>query len=171
MATQSTERITNPAPLVPTDALIDKRTGKPKRIPAKVRRAIKLIATGECTTTKAAAERVGMHPDWLRRVLAMPHVGTFIARTARETIGAAQLRASARMVELIDADSEHVSADMSKHVSAINGLAPPTGPGITINNTVSAGYVIELKGAPSIGHDAQSDAKPLIEQETVPQGE
>jgi hypothetical protein len=40
----------------------------------------------------------------------------FVERAARETIGNGTMRASARLLELLDASSKHVSLDASKHI-------------------------------------------------------
>lgn len=140
----SLTHVTDPPPVIPADALIDRRSGKPRRIPKAIRRAIELIRSGEVTTIKAAAERVSMNADYLGRALTTPHIQAFLARKARENIATGALRASARVVELMDAASEHVSLDASKHVLAIEGIKPDErGTNININNNV-AGYVINL---------------------------
>lgn len=48
------------------------------------------------------------------------------------------------MLALIDAQSEHVSLDASKHVLGIAGISPPERAGVVINNNVAPGYVINL---------------------------
>src|ERR1700682_5005622 len=58
------------------------------------------------------------------------------------------LRASARLLELIDAASEHVSLDASKHMLALNGYQPPAGPTALVNINIQAGYVIDLSDDP-----------------------
>jgi hypothetical protein len=53
--------------------------------------------------------------------------------------------------DLIHAKSEHVSLDASLTTLGINGIAPPNqnnGPVININNSVSAGYVIDIAEPP-----------------------
>jgi hypothetical protein len=56
------------------------------------------------------------------------------------------MRASARLLELVDASSEHVSLDASKHVLAIEGIRPPDQGQVSVNVGVSVGYVIDLSG-------------------------
>jgi hypothetical protein len=121
------------------------------------------MITGECKTVKAACERVGIHPDYAYRELKKPQVQVFIEQRARQTIAAGTMRASARLVELMDASSEHVSADVSRHVLAIANIRPPeTGANININNSISVGYVIDIAPqqgtARTIEHEAQNDA-------------
>jgi hypothetical protein len=133
---------------IPAQALVDKRTGKPKRISKPVKQLIRLILSGECKTAKAAAERVGLTPDWARASLALPHVQVFISEERRRTIAQASLRAAGRLTELIDADSEHVSLQASQHVLAIEGISPPErGHGVQINMNISPGYIVKLRHA------------------------
>ena len=49
---------------------------KQLRITAKVRRAIDLMATGECKLMKDAAEKVGLARESLGRAFANPHLIT-----------------------------------------------------------------------------------------------
>jgi hypothetical protein len=91
---------------------------------------------------------VGMNVSYLCEVLKKPHVQVFIARRTRETIANGTLRASARLVELLDASSEHVSLDASKHLLAIEGIKPPSGPATQVNVNVSCGWVIDLSDDP-----------------------
>jgi hypothetical protein len=74
------------------------------------------------------------------------HIQAFIARKSRENIQRGVLRASHRIVDLIDASSEHVSLDASKHVLAIEGIRPPDQGQVSVNVGVSVGYVIDLSG-------------------------
>ena len=91
-----------------------------------------------------------MHPDHVSRELAKPRIQAFIASESRRTIARGQMRASARLIELVDASSEHVSLDASKHVLAIEGIRPPeSGVNVNINNNISVGYVIDLSGQAS----------------------
>lgn len=123
---------------------------RPPRIPHRVRHAVELILTGACSTQKAAAERAGITPEWLSKALRNPATQAFIARRTRETIATGQMRASARLVELVDASSEHVSLDASKHVLAIAGIAPAdSGRGaVNVNVNIAPGYVLDLRDSP-----------------------
>jgi hypothetical protein len=94
----------------------------------------------------------------------------FIARKMRETIAIGGLRASARLIELIDASSEHVSADVSKHTLAIAGIKPAQDAQVSVNIDIKAGYVIDLTDAPRgplIAQQAHIDAKPLKSNDGV----
>jgi hypothetical protein len=117
---------------------------KERRIPRKIVQAIELIVTGAVTTQKAAAERVGITETWLSRCLHKDNVRVFCERRARQTIAAGQMRASRRLVELIDAGSEHVSLDATKHMLGIGGIAPAPATQVNVNIELKAGYVIDL---------------------------
>lgn len=123
------------------------QTGKERPISKRLRRVVDLLVSGECKTQKAACVRIGMHPDHVCRELKKPQVQAFIARRTRETISAGTMRASARLLELVDASSEHVSLDASKHVLAIEGIRPPNDSQVSVNVGVSVGYVIDLSGS------------------------
>lgn len=119
-------------------------TTKPARIAPRIRQVVALLVSGECKTQKAAAERVGLHPDYVCRELKKPQVRVFIERAARETIANGTMRASARLVELLDAGSEHVSLDASKHMLAIAGIKPSMDAQVSVNVDIKAGFVIDL---------------------------
>jgi hypothetical protein len=126
----------------------DPKPVRERRIPKRIAEAVRLLLTGECKTQKAAAERVGMNETYLSEALRKPHVQVFIERRTRETIANGTLRASARLVELIDSASEHVSADVSKHMLAIAGIKPTAEPAALVNINIRAGYVIDLSDDP-----------------------
>ena len=128
-----------------------------KRISKRLANAVGLLVTGECQTQKAAAERVGMRADSLSEALSKPHVRVFYERRARENIGAGVMRASARLVQLLDADSEHVTFDAVKHTLAIAGIKPAPDAQVNVNIDIKAGYVIDL--APRSPSDPGTSAK------------
>ena len=119
-----------------------------RRVSRRIAEAIRLLLTGTCKTQKAAAERVGMNETYLSEALRKPHVQVFIARRIRETIGNGTMRAAAKLVELIDAGSEHVSADVSKHMLAIAGIKPAAEPTTNVNINFRAGWIIDLSDDP-----------------------
>jgi hypothetical protein len=124
---------------------------KIKRIPKRIAEVVHLLVTGECKTIKAAAERTNMHPNYVSGALKKPEIRVFIERAARETIANGTMRASARLVELLDAGSEHVSLDASKHMLAIAGIKPTADAQVSVNIDIKAGYVIDLTDAPKPG--------------------
>lgn len=117
---------------------------KTKPVSKRIRHALELLERGECKDIKAAAERVKMTREHLSRSLRLPHVQMFVARRARETITMAAMRSTARMVELMDAGSEHVSLDAAARVAAINGIKPAAEAQVSVNIDIKAGYVIDL---------------------------
>lgn len=125
----------------------DLETAKPvkeRRISRRVAEAVRLLVTGTCTTQKAAAERVGLHPNYFCEALKRPEVRVFIERCARENLAAGTMRASARLVELLDSPSHHVSLDASKHMLGIAGIKPAAEAQVSVNIDIKAGYVIDL---------------------------
>jgi hypothetical protein len=141
------------------------KPARERRIPKRIAHAIDLLLTGECTTQKAAAERVGLTREHLSRQLQKDHVRVFIERKSRQTIAAGQMRASRRLVELVDAGSEHVSLDATKHMLGISGIAPAPTTSVNVNIELKAGYVIDLSErnpgtAQIIEHDQQDACPP-----------
>jgi hypothetical protein len=128
---------------------------KRERISPKIAKAVNFLLAGECRTQKAAAERIGVSATYLCTQLKKPAVEAFIARRTRETIAQGKMRASVRLIELLDASSEHVSLDASKHVLAIEGIRPPDQSQVNVNVGVSVGYVIDLSGSQASVIDAK----------------
>jgi hypothetical protein len=85
----------------------------------------------------------------------------FLANEARRTIAVAAGRAAHRVVELVDASSEHVSLDAAKHVLAIQGIKPTADQAVSVSIDLKAGFVIDLSG-----QTGTIAAKPLIDNET-----
>jgi hypothetical protein len=120
------------------------KLAKTPRVSKRLAEAVRLLLTGEVKTQKAAAERVGMNETYLSEALRKPHIRVFVDRRVRESIAKGTMRASARLLELVDAGSEHVSLDASKHLLAIEGIKPAAEPTTQVNINVRAGYVIDL---------------------------
>lgn len=138
--------MTVPAIIEQPAAPATQKPGRKARISPRVKRAIELIVTGQCKTQKAAAEQVGITPEHLCHELKKPQAEVFYEQRSRETIARAKMRASRRLEELLDAGSEHVSLDASKHVLAIAGIKPlETGNNINIGINVAPGYVIDMR--------------------------
>jgi len=137
-----------PRPALP--AIASDTSAAPMVRSPRLRKVIDLLLTGECKTQKAACERVGMHPDHVCRELRKPQVQAFIARETRRTIGNAQMPAAATLVRLLDANSEHVAAQVAERLLAINGIKPDETSRVAVSVDVRAGYVIELR------HDTES---------------
>src|SRR5687768_7841143 len=106
----------SPLPVPAGDlALIDRRNGKPRRITARVKKAVALLLNGDVTTLKAAAERAKVHPDYLSRSFRKPHVALFIDAEAKARLATGKLAATSRLLDLLHAESEHVSFDAARH--------------------------------------------------------
>lgn len=129
------EQQTTPAATKPT---------RERRVSRRLAQAIELLLTGECSTQKAAAIRVGMSPEHFSKALQKDHVRVFCERRARQTIAGGMMRASRRLLELVDAGSEHVSLDATKHMLAIHGIKPQQDANVNVNIELKAGYVIDL---------------------------
>jgi hypothetical protein len=142
------------------------KPARERRIPSRVAKAVELLLSGEVRTHKAAAERVGLNYQHLSKMLNRDYVRVFIERRARQTIAAGQMRASRRLVELIDAGSEHVSLDATKHMLGIGGIAPAPTPSLNVNIELKAGYVIDLSernpGTEQIIEHDQTDVRPPV---------
>jgi hypothetical protein len=116
---------------------------KETRISKRIQQALVLLAT-KGMTQREAARQVGLSEFHLSREMKKPQIQVFIARKARENIQIGMLRASKRVIELVDAESEHVSLDASKHVLAIEGIKPRADAQVSVNIDIKAGYVIDL---------------------------
>jgi hypothetical protein len=126
------------------DASAPERTSR-KRISKRMQQALSHLAT-KGVNQREAAKLAGLSEYHLSRELKKPQIQAFIARKSRENIQLGVLRASVRINELVDASSEHVSLDASKHVLAIEGIRPPDQGQVSVNVGVSVGYVIDLSG-------------------------
>jgi hypothetical protein len=118
--------------------------GNKQRVSKKILQAIELLATGECKTQRAAAERVNITHEWLCKQLAKDNIRTILKQRMSATILTAGPRAAARMVELIDAESEKVSREAAAFILGVEGVAPSKDTSITINNNSISGYIIEI---------------------------
>lgn len=137
----SLHEIAPAAPQAPT------KPAREKRISPRLREAIRLIETGECKTQRAAAERAGITEKHFSRSLANVEIQAFIARQRARNIARGTLRASARIADLVDASSEHVAMHASRLLLETSGdlrSSAPGGVNVQINNSIQAGYVIDL---------------------------
>jgi hypothetical protein len=137
---QSTEIVPVSEPIAPDEPKSEKKT----RISKRIAEVVNLLITGECQTIKDAAERVGMHPNYLSGALKKPEIRVFYEQRARQSISAGVMRASARLIHLVDASSEHVSFDAARHVLGIAGIKPASDAQVSVNVDIKAGYVIQL---------------------------
>ncbi len=137
---------------------IDAKPARQPRIPPKISQIVDWLVSGTCKNQQAACERANLDPSYVSRELRKVHVRVFMERRARETIANGTMRASARVLELLDASSDHVSFEASKHVLAIAGIKPTADAQVSVNIDIKAGYVIDLTDEPkrpaiTIEHD------------------
>ena len=90
-------------------------------------------------------------PEWLSKMLGRPEIGVLLEQTCRKYLRNGTVRATARLVELLDSPSARTSLEASKHVLGIQGIAPPMSGGPVINVGLSVGYVIDLTPQPHRG--------------------
>jgi predicted DNA-binding protein (UPF0251 family) len=127
---------------------------KEPRISKRMQQALSLLAT-KGVNQREAAKLAGISEFHLSRELKKPQIQVFIARRARQNIQLGVLRASARINELVDGDSEHVSLDASKHILAIEGIKPRADAQVSVNIDIKAGYVIDLTDSPKAVTDTR----------------
>src|SRR5215204_3233277 len=125
-------------------AAIDKRSGKPKQLSKRVKTAIRAILAGDVKTQKEACALTGLNESHFSEQLLSPAGRVFIERERRKTIVGGSLRAARRLNSLVDAASEHVSFDASRHILAIEGIKPSPDAAVSVSIDIKAGYVIDL---------------------------
>jgi hypothetical protein len=121
---------------------------KQLRITAKVRRAIDLMATGECKLMKEAAEKVGLARESLGRAFAKPHVIEHMRQRALRTLSLAVPRAAEVKAELLDSGDSMARDRASTFVLGLADIAPASAPSLSLNLEIKAGYVIDLSADP-----------------------
>jgi hypothetical protein len=132
-------------------AALDKPTpalDKPGRIGAKLRSAIALFVSGDCTKITDAAERVGLARESLGKALDRPHVLAYLQQRTRKRLEILAGRAGAVKAELLESDNDMARDRASSFVLGLAGIAPATTPGIAVNIEIKAGYVIDLTDEP-----------------------
>jgi hypothetical protein len=128
---------------------IDRRSGRPKRVPAKIKACISLLLNGECTTVKAAGVRAGLTSEsYLSKALRLPHVVSYIDERTRGMLSEGKTIAAARLLSLIHAKSERVAFTAAVQTLGINNITPPErGSGVNLSissNNIAVGYVVKL---------------------------
>jgi lambda repressor-like predicted transcriptional regulator len=134
-------------PISPIPAEAEQIVVKERPISKRMQQVLTNLAT-KGVSQREAAKLAGMSESHLSRELKKPQIQVFIARRMREIIAIGGLRASARLIELIDAESEHVSADVSKHIAAIAGIKPSADAQVSVNMNITAGYVVDISPEP-----------------------
>lgn len=136
-------------------------TSRSRPVPKKVRTACDAIVSGHAKTVTDAAAHAGISREYLSRQLSKPHVAEYLRQKAARTVAIASGRASARIGELIDASSEHVSFDASRHVLAIAGIKPAADPNVSLNIELKAGWVIDLREDDERGKIVDADPQQI----------
>jgi len=150
----------SPEIFAPRDGVVVAKSKRKPKLSKKLREAINLLATGECKTQKAAAERVGMSYQWLSLQLGRDEVRAVLRERATRSISTAMPRAAERIIELMDSASDKVSLSAASHLLGIEGIkpaAPNHSVNISNNVTVSAGYILNATGKP------EAEIRPLID--------
>ena len=142
--------------VAPIPAPSDAVPVKPKRISKRLQEAIRLLTTPECRTQRAAAQKLGMSETYLCEALKKPEIRVFIERTARENVAVSQLRASAKLGELIDCDSNSTAFDATRLTLAIAGIKPAADAQVSVNVDIKAGFVIDISEPGIVGSNVGS---------------
>lgn len=114
-----------------------------KRVAVKTQRAIDALLRGEVKNITQAAALVGCSREHLSRELHTPHVQAYFQDKVKRHVTIASGRAAARLTELLDSASDHVSLEASKHALAVAGVKP-SNDSVNVQVNVQAGYVIDL---------------------------
>lgn len=124
----------------------DLKVVRTPRVSRRLKRAIDIWNSGRAITRKAAAEKAGMSYDHFCRALKKPHIRSLLRERSLENIDAATFRASRRLEELVDADSEHVGLKASLRLAESAGFIRPAGNGAPVINQYNGpvGYCIKL---------------------------
>lgn len=117
---------------------------KPRAISRRVKAACDALVVGKVKTVTDAAIIANLSREHLSRELSKPHIAEYLRQRVSRTLAMGAARASARLVELIDAGSEHVSLDATKHTLGIAGIKPASDAQVSVNIDIKAGYVIDL---------------------------
>lgn len=125
------------------------KPAKPKPISLKVREAISIMATGDCKTVTAAAEKVGIAREYLSRQLSKPHIAEYLNQKTRRHLAMATTRAGAVKVELLESGNAMVKDRASTFILGLAGIQPANQPSVNLNIEVKAGYIIDLSDDPA----------------------
>ena len=102
--------------------------------------------SGRARTLTIAAKRAGISREYFSRSLALPHVAAFLRDKAARVVAMGAGRAAARLNQLLDSKSEHVSLDAAKFSLGVAGIKPTADASVNLNVEVRAGFVIDLSG-------------------------
>jgi hypothetical protein len=127
-------------------------TPPPKRISAKIRRAVDLMADkqakGGRMLIQDAAAAVGLCREHLGRELRKPHVQNFMVERIKHILAMAIPHAAQTKIDLLDSDNAVARDKAASWLLDRAGLGPATGPSVAVNIEVRAGYCIDLAEEP-----------------------
>lgn len=119
-----------------------------KRISAKVRRAVDMIADkqakGGRMMIQDAAKTVGLSREHLGRELRKPHVVNFMLERIKHILAMAIPHAAQTKIDLLDCANEVARDKASTWLLDRAGLGPAHGPAVAVNIEMKAGWVIDL---------------------------
>ena len=114
------------------------------RLSKKMRQALELWISGAFPTQRALALHCNIDETWISKVLARDDITAFIlARTRQKIAHHAPVARQVLADVLMQTESQSARKDAATYMLGVSGIAPPRGPGITINNNVAVGYDIE----------------------------
>lgn len=142
-----------------TSATAPKPAREP-RISKRMRKAIDALAKGQARTQKAAAGIAGVSECHLSRMMQKAQFQAFLAQRTRETLAIGAIRASTRLAELVDSQSDNVAFHASVQSLRFAGFAPSEASQTNVQVNVQPGYVVHLP----VGED---DARPAIDGDNV----
>jgi hypothetical protein len=135
-----------------------------RKLSKRLKRALTLLATERVATQQDAAHKCGLSPEHLSRSLKRLDVQAHLQMMIESRLKAGAVRASQRLLELLDASSEHVSLDATKLALGIGGYQVAEGPRVVVNNNIISGYVIDLTpDSPPSGSGPIVDVTPTSE--------
>lgn len=124
---------------------------RPKRIPKRIKQAIEDLVRGDAKSITDAAERAGYTREHLSREIHKRHIQQYLRDRRGRSLTIASARATARVSDLLDASSEHVSLDAAKFILGIDGVKPASdGMSLNVNVNLRAGYVLDLRSPDEI---------------------
>lgn len=149
-----------------TDDLPDEIGENPastRKVPRRVVQALEARLTGRVNTWKAAAELVGIRPEYLSRMLAKGHVRAFYDRRSQEVLRDMRPEAIGVLRELmLNGKSERTRLTATDQAFKLLGMYPRDGaPSVNVN-IEAPGYVIDL-----VGRRADERAPPMIEGDPI----
>jgi hypothetical protein len=123
-----------------------------KRISAKVRRAVDMMAdrqaTGGRMLIQDAAAAVGLCREHLGRELRKPHVQNFMVERVAHILAMAIPHAAQTKIDLLDSDNAVARDRAASWLLDRAGLGPAAGPSVAVNVEVRAGYILDLRDDP-----------------------